>query len=145
MVELAEASDCSARTKSREAGTAKWADSAARSAHCSMNTSRSGFSQSTCTACEMQPGSPRERCTCSRLSLRTSPKESSRAVTLHGVTKPVTFTLKGGRVAEFPKGVQRTGFSTELNIKRSDFGMEKFKEAVSDEVYIAISFEGTKK
>ena len=51
------ASGCSARTKSRDAGTAKWANKAARSAHCSMKTSRSGFSQSTCTACEMQPGS----------------------------------------------------------------------------------------
>src|ERR1700738_5516440 len=78
---------CSARTKSREAGTAKCANKAARSAHCSMNTSRSGFSQSTCTACEMQPGSWRERRTCSRLHLLTSLKESSRAVTL-----PVTTT-----------------------------------------------------
>ena len=42
----------------------------------------SGFSQSTCTACEMQPGSFRERCTCSRLNLRTSFKEFCRAVTL---------------------------------------------------------------
>jgi polyisoprenoid-binding protein YceI len=66
-------------------------------------------------------------------------------LTLHGVTKPVTFTLKGGRTAEFPKGVTRTGYSTELTIKRSDFGMDKAKEAVGDEVYISISFEGTKK
>jgi polyisoprenoid-binding protein YceI len=66
-------------------------------------------------------------------------------LTLHGVTKPVTFTLKGGRTAEFPKGVTRTGFSTELTIKRSDFGMDKAKEAIGDEVYISISFEGTKK
>ena len=50
------ASGCRARTKSREAGTAKCAASAARSAHCSTKTSRSGFSQSTCTACEMHPG-----------------------------------------------------------------------------------------
>src|SRR5438309_7311459 len=47
-----------------------------------MNTSRNGFSQSTCTACEMHPTSARERCTCSRLSLRTSSNESCRAVTL---------------------------------------------------------------
>ena len=67
---------------SREAGTAKCAASAARSAHCSTKTSRSGFSQSTCTACEMHPGSVRERCTCSRLSSRTSPNVSGRAVTL---------------------------------------------------------------
>jgi polyisoprenoid-binding protein YceI len=66
-------------------------------------------------------------------------------LTMHGVTKPVTFTLKGGKTAEFPKGVQRTGYSTELTLKRSDFGMDKFLEAVGDEVFITISFEATKK
>src|SRR5262249_54054978 len=34
-------------------------------------------------------------------------------LTLHGVTKPVTFVLTGGKTAEFPKGTQRIGFSTE--------------------------------
>jgi polyisoprenoid-binding protein YceI len=66
-------------------------------------------------------------------------------LTMHGVTKPVTFALTGGRKAEFPKGVQRTGFSTELILKRSDFGIDKFTEAVGDEVHIAVSFEGSKK
>jgi polyisoprenoid-binding protein YceI len=66
-------------------------------------------------------------------------------LTMHGVSKPLRFTLKGGNKAEFPKGTQRTGFSTELKLKRSDFGMDKMKEAIGDEVYIAISFEGVKK
>jgi polyisoprenoid-binding protein YceI len=66
-------------------------------------------------------------------------------LTLHGVTKAVTFSLVGGRNAEFPKGVQRTGFSTELVVKRSEFGIEKFAEAVGNEVHISISFEGTRK
>ena len=66
-------------------------------------------------------------------------------LTLHGVTKVVSFPLVGGRKAEFPKGVQRTGFSTELSLKRSDFGMDKMTEAIGDEVFISISFEGTKK
>ena len=61
MVVALSASACSDRTKSREAGTAKCASRAARSAHCSKNTSRSGFSQSTWTAWEIQPGSVRER------------------------------------------------------------------------------------
>ena len=64
---------------------------------------------------------------------------------LHGQTKAVTFTLKGGREAEFPKGVKRTGFTTELVLKRSDYGMEKWAEAVGDNIHVAISFEGTKK
>jgi len=66
-------------------------------------------------------------------------------LTLHGQTKPVTFTLTGGRKAEFPKGVQRTGYSTELVIKRSDHGMDKLKGAVGDDIYISLSFEGVKK
>jgi polyisoprenoid-binding protein YceI len=65
--------------------------------------------------------------------------------TLHGVTKPITFTLVGGKTAEFPKGVFRTGFTGELIIKRSEFGIDKFAEAVGEEVFIAASFEGTKK
>jgi polyisoprenoid-binding protein YceI len=66
-------------------------------------------------------------------------------LTLHGTTKSVTFTLQGGRKAEFPKGVQRTGYTTDLSIKRSAFGMDKMLEAVGDEVFITISFEGVKK
>jgi len=67
-------------------------------------------------------------------------------LTMHGETKPVTFSLKGGRTAEFPRGVPRTGFSTELMLKRSNFGVGKPMAAVlGDDVQISISFEGTKK
>jgi polyisoprenoid-binding protein YceI len=66
-------------------------------------------------------------------------------LTLHGVTKSVTFILEGGGTAEFPKGMLRTGFSTDLALKRSDFGMDKLVGAVGDDVFIAISFEGVKK
>src|SRR5437764_6898501 len=93
----ADASDCSALTKSREAGTAKCVSSAARSAHCSKKTSFSGFSQSTCTACEMQPGSVRERCTCSRLSFLTASRLPCFAVTLPVTTimLPPVFVVQG--------------------------------------------------
>jgi polyisoprenoid-binding protein YceI len=67
-------------------------------------------------------------------------------LTIHGATKPVTFTLKGGASAEFPKGVSRTGFSTsQIVVKRSDFGVGKPMPILGDEVYVSISFEGTKK
>jgi polyisoprenoid-binding protein YceI len=68
-------------------------------------------------------------------------------VTMHGVTKPVTFTLSGGKQAEFPKGVKRTGFSTEFVLKRSDFGVgEKVPPAAAgNEVHVSISFEGVAK
>jgi polyisoprenoid-binding protein YceI len=68
-------------------------------------------------------------------------------LTMHGVTKPVTFALVGGKKAEFPPGVPRTGYSTELIIKRSDFGVgkEQFANALGEDVHVAISFEGTAK
>jgi polyisoprenoid-binding protein YceI len=66
-------------------------------------------------------------------------------LTLHGVTKAVVFTLQGGKTAEFPKGTQRIGFTAAVTLKRSDFGMDKFIPAVSDEVPVEISFEGVKK
>jgi polyisoprenoid-binding protein YceI len=65
-------------------------------------------------------------------------------LTLHGVSKPLTVILKGGRSAEFPKGVQRTGYVTEFTIKRSDFGMDKMVGAVGDKITVELSFEGTK-
>jgi len=65
-------------------------------------------------------------------------------LTLHGVTKPITLTLKGGRTAEFPRGVQRTGYVTEFSIKRSDFGMDKMVGAVGNKITVEFSFEGTK-
>jgi polyisoprenoid-binding protein YceI len=65
-------------------------------------------------------------------------------LTLHGVTKPITLNLKGGRTAEFPRGVQRTGYVTEFSIKRSDFGMDKMVGAVGDKITVEFSFEGTK-
>jgi polyisoprenoid-binding protein YceI len=68
-------------------------------------------------------------------------------LTLHGETKPVTFDLKGGKTAEFPKGVQRTGFTTQFKVKRSDFGIaKKFgPPMLGDDVWVTISFEATKK
>ncbi|MFI5454106.1 MAG: YceI family protein [Isosphaerales bacterium] len=65
-------------------------------------------------------------------------------LTLHGETKPITFSLKGGRTAQF-QGAPRTGFSTELMLKRSEFRIVKFPEMLGDEVYVSIGFEGAKK
>jgi polyisoprenoid-binding protein YceI len=70
--------------------------------------------------------------------------EVSGNLTMHGVTKSITFPLLGGRKTEFPKGVERTGYSTELILKRSEFGIDKFLEMLGDDVHIGVSFEGTK-
>jgi polyisoprenoid-binding protein YceI len=67
-------------------------------------------------------------------------------LSMHGETRPITFSLKGGKTAEFPPKVTRTGFTTsQIVLKRSDFGVGKPMPVLGDEVYIAISFEGTKK
>ncbi len=68
-------------------------------------------------------------------------------LTFHGETKPVTFTLKGGKTAEFPKGVQRTGYTTQFKIKRSDFGVapKVSEKMLGDEVWVDIGFEAVKK
>jgi polyisoprenoid-binding protein YceI len=68
-------------------------------------------------------------------------------LTFHGETKPVTFTLKGGKTAEFPPGVHRTGYTTQFKIKRSEFGVgKKFGEKMlGDEVWVDVGFEAVKK
>jgi polyisoprenoid-binding protein YceI len=66
---------------------------------------------------------------------------------MHGKVKSITFKMLGGKTAEFPKGVHRIGFYSDLKIKRSDFGVgdEKFAKALGDDIHIAVSLEGTKK
>ena len=64
---------------------------------------------------------------------------------LHGVTKAVTFTLKGGgKVVEFPKGTKRIGLVSSLAIRRSDFGVGAASPALGDDVNILIGVEGTR-
>ena len=66
-------------------------------------------------------------------------------LTLHGVTHPVTLKFVGGRTAEFPPGTFRTGYSTEFVIRRSAFGMDRMLEAIGEQVYVFLSFEGVRK
>jgi polyisoprenoid-binding protein YceI len=66
-------------------------------------------------------------------------------LTLHGVTKPVSFKLQGGdKVVEFPKGTKRIGMVSTLSIVRSDFGMTAEPKALGDEVPIFIGIEAAK-
>ena len=66
---------------------------------------------------------------------------------MHGETKPLTIQVKGGRKAMFPPGVPRTGYTAEFVVKRSDWGVgsPKFAGMLGDEVYVVVSFEGTRK
>jgi polyisoprenoid-binding protein YceI len=65
--------------------------------------------------------------------------------TMHGKTKKITFVLKGGKEHEF-RGVKRVGFSTELSVKRSEYGFDKSGIGpIGDEVLIYIDCEGMRK
>jgi polyisoprenoid-binding protein YceI len=64
--------------------------------------------------------------------------------TMHGVTKSIAFTLTGGKTVEV-KGMKRIGYSTDLSLKRSDYGINASIPLIGDEVFISISFEGLKK
>ena len=66
-------------------------------------------------------------------------------LTLHGVKKSVTFTLKGGdKTVEFPKGMMRVGFTVLLSIKRSDYDMKTGLGGLGDDVYIDMGLEAVK-
>lgn len=72
-------------------------------------------------------------------------------LTLHGVTKPVTFAVDyTGTVAKDPYGMQRAGLSATTSINRGDFGLtwnsalEAGGVLVSEEVKISIDLEAVK-
>ncbi|MCC7204896.1 MAG: YceI family protein [Phycisphaeraceae bacterium] len=67
-------------------------------------------------------------------------------MTLHGVSKPLTVTLKkvGQAMTPGPDGKERVGFATEFTIKRSDYGMDKMVGPVGDDVDMMVSFEAVK-
>jgi polyisoprenoid-binding protein YceI len=65
--------------------------------------------------------------------------------TMHGKTQPVTLKLTGGKEHVF-KGVKRVAFSTELSLKRSDYGFDpKAIGPIGDEALILIDCEGVGK
>ena len=64
---------------------------------------------------------------------------------MHGQTKKVTLILKGGKEIEW-KGKKIVGFSTEVALKRSDFGFDKSAIGpIGDEALIFIDCEGVRK
>jgi polyisoprenoid-binding protein YceI len=65
-------------------------------------------------------------------------------LTIHGVTRQVTFPLRQLAEGKGPYGDPRTGFLTQLELKRTDYGMNNLlaDNLVGDAVSITISFEG---
>lgn len=65
--------------------------------------------------------------------------------TMHGTTKKIKLTLMGGKEHDFKK-VKRVAFSTELSLKRSDYGFDKNAIGpIGDEALIMIDCEGVRK
>ena len=63
-------------------------------------------------------------------------------LTIHGVTKPVTFdvTFNGGLPAPMGRAAYDIGFHATATIKRSDFGLDKmmWSSFVGDDVKLTI-------
>ncbi len=65
--------------------------------------------------------------------------------TMHGTTNEITLVLMGGKEHEF-KGTKRVAFSTELSLKRSDYGFdERAIGPIGDAALIFIDCEGVRK
>ncbi len=68
--------------------------------------------------------------------------ELSGDLSLHGVTRPLTVTLRHVGEGPDPWGGHRSGFETTFTIKRSDFGITYMPEGLGDEVQLIINLEG---
>ncbi|HIF34289.1 MAG: YceI family protein [Pirellulaceae bacterium] len=65
--------------------------------------------------------------------------------TMHGKTNKVTIVLMGGKEHNF-RGTKRVAFSTELSLKRSDYGFDKNAIGpIGDKALIFIDCEGVRK
>ena len=64
-------------------------------------------------------------------------------LTIHGVTRPLTLPVRMLGEGKGPMGDQRSGFLCQVELKRSDFGMNKWLDVVGDAVGVTVSFEGT--
>ena len=66
-------------------------------------------------------------------------------LTLHGVTKPITFVItKTGEGQHPQRKVPMTGWEAHVDLKRSDFGINGLQGAIGDDVNLTISFEALK-
>lgn len=65
------------------------------------------------------------------------------ALTVHGITKPVTLRATLNKVGEHPMlNAPAIGFDATATIKRSEFGLDAYVPVVSDLVHIHITAEG---
>lgn len=65
-------------------------------------------------------------------------------LTIHGITKPVSFDVTTNGIAVHPMSKKPTaGFDASTKIKRSDFGLGKYVPMVGDEVNLRITMEAS--
>lgn len=65
-------------------------------------------------------------------------------LTIHGVTKTVTFDVKINGIAPHPMSKKPSaGFDAVTKIKRSEFGVGKYVPMVSDEITLSITMEAS--
>jgi len=65
-------------------------------------------------------------------------------LTLHGVTKPVTFQLQHVGAGKDPWGGYRSGYVASTTLKRSDYGMNFMLDGLSDAVELTLNIETIK-
>lgn len=66
-------------------------------------------------------------------------------LTLHGMTRPVTFAVQHIGAGPDPYGGYRSGYIATATLLRSDFGMNYMLEDISDAVKLQLNIENTRK
>lgn len=66
-------------------------------------------------------------------------------LSLHGITRPVVLDVTINKIGAHPMSKKPSvGFDARAQVKRSDFGVDKYAPGVSDEVWIRITAETSK-
>lgn len=65
-------------------------------------------------------------------------------LTMHGVTKPVTFDVDWTGEGDDPWGSHRMGAHATFSLKRNDWGVSGLKDAVGEEIRLIVSLEGSR-
>ena len=65
-------------------------------------------------------------------------------LTLHGVTKDLTVPLTKMGEGKGASGNETIGFVTDVDLKRSDYGMDKMLSGVGDDIHLMISIEAAR-
>ncbi len=66
-------------------------------------------------------------------------------LSMHGVTKPVTFDVDWTGEGDDPWGGHRMGAHATFSLPRSDWGISGLKDAVGSDIRMIVSLEGTRK